>query len=118
MRLTRKKEDWYWKDEEFWLSAENPSLEKADEIYYKLAEFEDFMEEQGFESLGDLKNTVINIEKLMFIAAKTTNLKEENQALKDRWENLKDFINTFKEHNIDEANLAWKILDKMQELGK
>ena len=28
---------------------------KEDEIYYKLAEFEDFMEEQGFESLEELK---------------------------------------------------------------
>ena len=56
MRLTHKKEDWYWKDEEFWLSAENPSLEKVDEIYYKLAEFEDFMEEQGFDSLDELKS--------------------------------------------------------------
>lgn len=55
-RLTHKKEDWYWKDEEFWLSAENPSLEKVDEIYYKLAEFEDFMEEQGFDSLDELKS--------------------------------------------------------------
>ena len=43
---------------------------------------------------------------------------KENQALKTRWEKLKDFIDTFKEQNIDEANLAWKILDKMQELEK
>ena len=43
-------------------------------------------------------------------------LEIESQALKDRWEKLKEYINGFKEYNIEEANLAWKITDKMQEL--
>lgn len=119
MRLTHKKEDWCWKDEEFWLSAENPSLEKSDEIYYKLAEFEDFMEEQGFESLGELKSTVSNIEKLMLIAAKTTNLEQENQALKARWEKLKEYVNTpkeFQEWREEMEITVDSIKAKMQEL--
>lgn len=43
-------------------------------------------------------------------------LEKENQALKDRWNKLKQYINTFKEYDIEESNLAWKITDKMQEL--
>lgn len=87
-------------------------------IQTKLGEFEDFMEEQGFESLGDLKNTVSNIEKLMLIAAKTTNLKEENQSLKDRWEKLKEYIikEINKEGDGDFACAEEDILDKMREL--
>lgn len=94
------------------------------ELADKLGEFEDFMEEQEFESLEELK---INIEYLKDkIEADKFNygqlhkfknhLQQENQALKDRWEKLKDFIDAFKEYNIDEASLAWKILDKMKEL--
>lgn len=68
----------------------------------KLAEFEDFMEEYGFEDLEHLK---LRLENLQHIAKYYA-----------RWEKLKDCIDTFQEHNIDEANLAWKILDKIQEL--
>lgn len=93
MRLTHKKEDWYWKDEEFWLSAENPSLEKADEIYYKLAEFEDFMEEQGFESLVELKECIeIQETNIRFYSRISEENSNKNQALKARWEKLKEYI--------------------------
>ena len=113
-RLTHKKEDWYWKDEEFWLSAENPSLEKADEIYYKLAQFEDFMEEHRFKSLEELEYLIgypvfedgydeqdNEINKIEFTTYKKSfeetfdknkKLKQENQALKDRWEKLKEYV--------------------------
>lgn len=94
------------------------------ELKDHFAEFEDFIEEQGFESLEELK---CNIECLKEevewgkfnyneLFKSREELYKETQALKDRWEKLKDFIDTFKECNIDEANLAWKILDKMQEL--
>lgn len=131
MRLTHKKEDWYWKDEEFWLSAENPSLEKADEIYYKLAEFEDFMEEQGFESLEELKiNTEylkdkIKTDKFNYeqLHKFKNHLQEENQALKDRWEKLKDYVKEERKKNKDLACTAWynadeEFLAKMKELEK
>lgn len=159
MRLTHKKEDWYWKDEEFWLSAENPSLEKADEIYYKLAEFEDFMEEQGVESLRELKKALgrqfeireapfrygqeingvfFSNEQIMVLnqfaefnknwLEKYKNSEQENQALKARWEKLKEFIEEHlqydKEELSTEKNLPNRfyitaekmILEKMQEL--
>lgn len=79
----------------------------------RLAEFEDFMEAQGFEDLYTFR-MAINLNQLMNKAG--IEHFKENQALKARWEKLKDFIDTFKEHNIDEANLAWNILDKMKEL--
>lgn len=43
-RLTAKKEDRYWEQEEFWQSAEEPSYEKIEEIYTRLAELEDKIE--------------------------------------------------------------------------
>lgn len=150
MRLTHKKEDWCWKDEEFWLSAENPSLEEADEIYYKLAEFEDLMEEQGFESLGDLKKALgrqfeireapfrygqeingvfFSNEQIMVLnqftefseswLAKYKNSQAENQALKERWEKLKEYVNTPKEFQQwrEEMEITVdSIKAKMQEL--
>lgn len=93
-------------------------------IYNKLAEFEDFMEEQGFESLEELKNTVSNIEKLMLISAKTTNLEQENQAHKARWEKLKEHITQGIENDYngcayiypDGLKKMQEILEKMQEL--
>ena len=100
--------------------AENITVKMAN----KLGKFEDFMEEQGFESLEELKVNIeylkdkVETEKFNYeqLHKFKNQLQQENQALKERWEKLKDFIDTFKEHNIDEANLAWKILDKMKEL--
>lgn len=43
---------------------------------------------------------------------------QENQKLKSRWKQLKEYINKFKENNIEEANMAWIIIGKMQELEK
>lgn len=43
-RLTAKKEDRYWEQEEFWQSAEEPSYEEIEELYRRLAELEDKIE--------------------------------------------------------------------------
>ena len=43
-RLTAKKEDRYWEQEEFWQSAEEPSYEEIEELYSRLAELEDKIE--------------------------------------------------------------------------
>lgn len=83
------------------------------ELKDHFAEFEDFIEEQGFEDLQDLERYIEQSIKASELLDKKM---KENQALKTRWGKLKDFIDTFKEHNIDEANLAWNILDKMREL--
>lgn len=41
-RLTEK--DRYWKDEEFWTQSQEPTVEEIDEIYNRLAELEDKIE--------------------------------------------------------------------------
>lgn len=50
-RLTAKKEDRYWEQEEFWQSAEEPSYEKIEEIYNRLAELEDKIESRKLVEL-------------------------------------------------------------------
>ena len=123
-RLTHKEEDWYWKNEEFWISAENPSLEKIDNVYYKLAEFEDFMEEQGFESLEQLKEKVDFRKRID--TAPIEKAFREKQKIQDRWNNLKEWIKEQSNpiNNLvisdDETKYLYMsdILDLMQELEK
>lgn len=101
------------------------------ELADKLGKFEDFMEEQGFESLEELKDSYETIKKsqasshstLMIINKELVKARQiiarhtiENQALKDRWEKLKEFVNTFKESDIKETNLVWRITNKIKEL--
>jgi hypothetical protein len=88
-----------------------------EKMFYKLAEFEDFMEEQDFESLQLLKaklkmktQSIKGFEKLY----------QENQALKDRWEKLKEFVK-HEQICVDDGfqevfNAYIQVLDKMQEL--
>ena len=75
-------------------TGENYEMEK---VYEKLCEIEDFMEEQGFESLEELKlrieyyqetidNQKFNYDELHKYKNK---LHQENQALKERWQKLK-----------------------------
>ena len=40
------------------------------------------------------------------------------EKFKYRWKKLKEYINSLKEFDIDEANTAHKILEKMGELEK
>jgi hypothetical protein len=128
----------------------------------RLAEFEDFMEEMGFDSLEDLKTTLKKCEdkyfkmnrdyqELQHCIWKDTpieqirnnyekghnfdfvgiaynrgkakidrKVRQENQALKDRWQNLKSYlINTIKEKDKSLKYYKFReVLDKMQELEK
>lgn len=76
----------------------------------RLGAFEDFMEEVGAESLDELENCIVD-------------LKQETQALKERWQKLKEFIITNKNSMFlndmptTRMYLA-KVLDEMQELEK
>jgi len=91
-----------WDLDHYARNVENKSLDK-------LAEFEDFIEEQGFESLEELKKCfeIWNSEddngflkdtdnRKLFLYRFAKNLfryeKEENQALKDRWQKLKEYV--------------------------
>lgn len=111
-------------------------------IYNKLAEFEDLLEDLGVDSVEELKDhlSICGIEdderfineddiwklRLYRIAKNKGRIaRQENQALKERWEKLKEFVNTrlndyhFEGHIVSpetqELNI---ILNKMQELEK
>lgn len=127
-RLTLKKEDRYFENEEFWVSAEQPSEDKIDDVYFKLAEFEDFMEEQKVESLEHLAYYLKTLKKARKVNGELNveccKQKKENQALKDRWQKLKEFVkekgyNYFKKGLFFEIEDDFKeVLFKMQELEK
>lgn len=88
----------------------------------RLGAFEDFMEEVGAESLDELENCIVD-------------LKQETQALKDRWQKLKEWVEkqhcdneieandinspfTAKEYYGGRADSCKFILNKMQKLEK
>lgn len=78
----------------------------------KLAEFEDLMEEIGISDIPELKQIL------------TTNaVWQENQALKDRWEKLKEFIKNEYQTNLKNNEMQGfcmlKLVEaQMQELEK
>ena len=109
-RLTAKKEDRYFENEEFWVSAEEPSIDKIDNVYFKLAEFEDFMEEQGFEDLESFRWALNFMKKLNSVGAKCI---LERQNLEDRWKKLKKW---FKDKEWDACTSRDRALSKMEEL--
>lgn len=98
----------------------------------RLAEFEDFMESLGCEKLEELEHLIgyprfvdgydeqgNEIHRVDFVTYKESfneyfnkykTLKQENQALKDRWEKLREYIDT---HCLDKCAIK-----KMQELEK
>lgn len=80
----------------------------------KLVEFEDFMEEQGFESLEKLKEFIeLQETNIRFYSRISEENSNKNQALKDRWQKLKEFIK--------DKNIMWTyldLLDKMEQLEK
>lgn len=100
------------------------NVDDTNKLLNKLGVIEDFMEEQGFESLEDLKNIISNIEKLMIISSKITYVEQENQALKDRWQKLKEFVKEkgnhyFKKGHFFEIEDDYaEVLFKMEELEK
>ena len=83
----------------------------------RLAEFEDFMEEQGFESLELLKATL----KMKTQSIKGfEKLNQKNQAFKNRWQKLKEWVvkeQGYASMNQEERfNTLEEVKDKMQEL--
>lgn len=114
-RLTIKKDDGRYYINQ--LSIDN-SYSAGVNCFYgkpvdKLAEFEDFMEANDLQELEQLQE-IIERDKFNYLI--TAPLEQENQTLKGNWAKLKEYVNYFKEYNIEEANMAWKITNKMQEL--
>lgn len=82
-------------------------------VLERLAEFEDFMEEQGFDGLQHLEFTLEEQNKIIEA------YQQENQSLKDRWEKLKEYAEKHFEEEAASLAVAFrKILVKMQELEK
>ena len=103
------------------------ALDESDCKFYRfVSEVEDFLEEQGFESLDELKKLFDGIN----LMKNTTQIKdiriinindfdvdftpEGYLALKDRWQKLKEFVNEF--HSDCVAVYPKTLLNKMQEL--
>lgn len=124
-RLTERKEDRYFENEEFWVDAQQPSIDKIDDVYFKLAEFEDLMEEHDLNNIEQLDDLIIeyhyNRDEISF-------LKEEKEILEDRWQKLKELLKKHIEHNQKEYDGSFYlefqhysacenwVLDRMQEL--
>ena len=108
-----------------------------EEIFNKCAGFEDFMEKYRFKNLHELEYIVNfsniltsllkeNYDKLFNddLKNRITNkkLEQENQSLKDRWQNLKDDLMLY--YTVGETSGIYgydvykAIFDKMQELEK
>jgi hypothetical protein len=131
-RLTNKNKTLLYSEENQINLAREKNGVDAKTIYYgkpieRLAEFEDFMEEMGFESLEDLKKYINLSFELSLIPSKK---RQEIKALKERWEKLKALLEEDMEHNSKEydeslcsafqhysATENW-VLDRMQELEK
>lgn len=99
-----------------------PTHTTFEKMFYKLAEFEDFMEENGFKNLEELDSYIQKIHcHYDEIRNKGTCgfckylYNEENQALKDRWEKLRDW---FQNKDFDHCTSRDRALAKMQELEK
>lgn len=95
------------------------NLKDLDKGALKLMQFEDFMEEQGFEDLQSLKNTLYQTNMELYSMIK---LRKENQALKDRWQKLKEHIITLineSKDKFDSRGISLMLLiDKMEEIEK
>lgn len=104
-----------------------PTHTTFEKMFYRLAEFEDFMEEFGCINLKELEclfgyyenNNYIN--KIEFVTYQDAYKKYKNESLilKNNWQELKKYIEKYAD-NFDEgiASVCDLILMKMQELEK
>ena len=111
-------------------SYSQPTHTTFEAMFYKLAEFEDFMEANKFENIKELQNALNGKFEGFFdekhkIWIKTvedsTKCKKENQTLKGNWAKLKEFMKSEHDWGLenDYQDCSYGIrlvLDKMQEL--
>lgn len=87
----------------------------------KLAEFEDFMEKNKYNSIIDLQ---ADLAILAVVKLSLDLTEKENQALKNRWDKLKEYLKESYEEfaqyeNMEDCASGYKYtLDEMQELEK
>jgi hypothetical protein len=110
-----KDKDFYVVEKTEYEKMKQGAKEIVDNLKQQLAEYEDFMEEQDVPNLQILKDTLYQANLELY---KMRNLQRENQALKSRWQKLKDYlITTIKEKDNSLKYYKFReVLDKMQEL--
>lgn len=88
-------------------SYSQPTHTTFEAMFYRLAEFEDFMEEVGAESLYEIETCIVDLNK-------------ENQTLKGNWAKLREFVGHERicvDDGFQEVYDAYGcVLEKMQEL--
>lgn len=88
-------------------SYSQPTHTTFEAMFYRLAEFEDFMEEVGAESLDEIETCIVDLNK-------------ENQTLKGNWAKLREFVGHERicvDDGFQEVYDAYGcVLEKMQEL--
>lgn len=110
-------------------SYSQPTHTTFEAMFYRLAEFEDFMEANKFENIKELQNAINGKFEGFFdekhkIWIKTvedsTKCKKENQTLKGNWAKLREFVGHERicvDDGFQEVYDAYGcVLDKMQEL--
>lgn len=86
-------------------SYSQPTHTTFEAMFYRLAEFEDFMEEVGAESLDEIETCIVDLNK-------------ENQTLKGNWAKLREWLSTTLEEKQNSPKYFKfnDVLEKMQEL--
>lgn len=89
-----------------YLQYDFAQADDVNKLLNKLGKFEDLMEKYGLNIISDIED--------VFLEFKHT--QQENQALKDRWQKLKEFVtNKLKQHikyggnNYTLGNVLWEI---------
>ena len=104
-RLTKKKIDIERFSEKTKSRLSQEYLDMA-ELNNKLCEYEDFMEDNNFHNLQSLKDTLYQANMELYSMRKT---QQENQALQDRWQKLKEWAGYL---------CYFELVEKMEELEK
>lgn len=131
-RLTKKENGWVYVR-----NLEDKNVSPTRVAIRKLAEFEDFMEANKFNNIKELQDALNGKFQGFFdekhklwkqLVAKYTKCEKENQALKDRWQKLKEWVeddddvvgfsHEYANQSSDTVIKQYDILTKMQELEK
>ena len=110
-------------------SYSQPTHTTFEAMFYRLAEFEDFMEANKFENIKELQNAINGKFQNIFdethevwinLVDKFAKCEQENQTLKGNWEKLRGFVGHERicvDDGFQEVYDAYGcVLDKMQEL--
>ena len=93
------------------------NADDTNKLLNKLGAFEDFMEEQGFESLKELKEKVDFRKRID--TAPIEKAFREKQEIQDKWQKLKEWVENNSNVTDEDYSLIYGfVLDQMEELEK